>query len=63
MNLHDLSWLNSPTIAGVAQKLQREIPNGIILDQYRNVRSAISLMVQSVDLSCCPQKGKQSPGS
>ena len=36
---HDLSWLNSLTIAGVAQKLQREIPYGIILDQYGNVRN------------------------
>lgn len=34
-----LSWLNSPTIAGVAQRLQREIPHAVILDQYRNVRT------------------------
>lgn len=37
LDMH-LSWLNSLTIlAGVAQKLQREIPGGIILDQYGNV--------------------------
>ncbi len=35
--MSDLSWLNSLTIAGVAKRLQREIPGGIILDQYRNV--------------------------
>lgn len=33
-----LSWLNSLTTVGVARKLQREIPGGIILDQYANVR-------------------------
>jgi hypothetical protein len=35
--LQEVSWLNSLTIAGVAQKLLREIPDAIILDQYRNV--------------------------
>lgn len=35
--LSHLSWLNSPTIVGVAQRLQREIPHAVILDQYRNV--------------------------
>jgi cystathionine beta-synthase len=34
-----LSWLNSSTTIGVAQRLQREIPHAVILDQYRNVRS------------------------
>ena len=33
-----VSWLNSLTIAGVAQRLQREIPYAVILDQYSNVR-------------------------
>ncbi|KAJ7180681.1 tryptophan synthase beta subunit-like PLP-dependent enzyme [Mycena filopes] len=36
-----VSWLNSLTIAGVAQKLQRKIPGGIILDQYRNVNNPL----------------------
>ena len=37
-----LSWLNSSTITGVAQRLQREIPNAIILDQYRNVNNPLA---------------------
>ena len=44
MNPLHLSWLNSLTIAGVAQKLQREIPHGVILDQYRNVRIILCLL-------------------
>jgi cystathionine beta-synthase len=37
LSAQEVSWLNSLTIAGVAKKLQRKIPGGIILDQYRNV--------------------------
>ncbi|KAG6821445.1 hypothetical protein H0H93_010169 [Arthromyces matolae] len=38
----EVSWLNSLTIPGVAQKLQREITHGIILDQYRNVNNPLA---------------------
>jgi len=41
-----LSWLNSLTIVGVAQRLQREIPGGVILDQYSNVSRTRSTSVR-----------------
>ncbi|KAH0836713.1 tryptophan synthase beta subunit-like PLP-dependent enzyme [Lanmaoa asiatica] len=35
VSLHP-SWLNSLTTVGLAQRLQREIPHAVILDQFRN---------------------------
>ncbi|KAF7967958.1 hypothetical protein HWV62_32467 [Athelia sp. TMB] len=50
----EAAWDSPESHIGVASKLQREIPNGIILDQYRNVRrpellktpSNLTLLVQ-----------------
>lgn len=49
-----VSWLNSLTIVGVAKRLQAEIANSVILDQYRNVRDYYTDAAHLADT----QKGK-----
>ncbi|KAF7982577.1 hypothetical protein HWV62_27579 [Athelia sp. TMB] len=38
----EAAWDSPESHIGVASKLQREIPNGIILDQYRNVNNPLA---------------------
>ncbi|KAG6845486.1 hypothetical protein H0H87_008383, partial [Tephrocybe sp. NHM501043] len=44
----EAAWDSPESHIGVAQRLQQEIPHGIILDQYRNVSHSLSFVVELI---------------